>query len=173
MRMPRRLKCWIAGGIIGAAVIAPQLQMLLDRREVLTLDARASHIAPNPAKPGDTITITWRASPIRNCAGVVIPRVIDSTGRIYEFARTPTVYQDLMRPGDREFTKLLTLPTVMAPGPARYEAVVIRWCNVLQEWLWPMVDKPFPIPFVVAKDNCPPEWQCNGRPETNNPRCCA
>lgn len=19
---------------------------------------------------------------------------------------------------------------------------------------------------------CPPEWQCNGRPETNNPRCC-
>lgn len=150
MRLPRRrLYCFIIGALIGAAVIAPFFQMLFDRRQVLSLDAKGSSVTPNPARQGDTVTITWQAAAYRNCSGVVIPRIIDSTGRIYEFARVPTVYQDLMRPGDRHFTKTLTLPAVMAPGPARYEAVIIRWCNVVQEYLWPMVDKPFPIPFEV------------------------
>ncbi len=144
-----RARCWIAGAIIGAAVVAPPLQLLFDRRAVLTLDAAASSIRPNPVKAGDTISITWRAIPHRHCAGTVIPRIIDSTGRIYEFARIPVVYHHIMNFGGQSFTKTLTLPTVMAPGPARYEAVVIRWCNILQEYLWPMVDKPFPIPFVV------------------------
>lgn len=149
--MKRQTRCAIMGSFVGVAIIAPVLVMLFDRREVVQLDAGKSYIVPSPARPGTTISITWSAIPLRNCAGTVIPRVIDSTGRIYEFARSATVYQDLMRPGARQFTKALTLPTVMPAGPARYEAVVVRWCNVLQEYLWPMIDRPFPIPFEVER----------------------
>lgn len=81
---------------------------------------------------------------------MVIPRIIDATGRIYEFSRIPTVYNDVMQPGDRTFTKTMTLPTVMAAGPATYHAVIVRWCNPVQEKVWPMVDAPNPIPFLVV-----------------------
>lgn len=130
-------------------VLAVFLGLLFDRRTVIELDASQSFIQPNPASPGERIAITWAATAHRNCAGKVIPRLFDSTGRVYEYARIPTVYQDLLAPAKRTFTKEIVLPTVMAYGPAHYEAVVRRWCNPVQQYLWPMTDRPFPIPFVV------------------------
>lgn len=147
---PRQLVCHALGLSIGLCLTV-FAALLLDRKPVVLLDAGASSVFPNPAHPGDTIAITWSANPLRNCAGSVVPRIIDSTGRIYEFARIPTVYQDLMQPGERSFTKTLTLPLVMAAGPARYQAVVTRWCNRVQEYFWPMIDTPFPILFEVAR----------------------
>ncbi len=144
----RWLTCQILGISTGLAVSVAAV-LLLDRHPPIRLDASRSFITPSPANPGDTITITWAALADRRCGGFIIPRVIDSTGRIYEFARIPVVYHELMKPDATQFSKVLTLPTVMAKGPARYEAVVVRWCNVVQEYLWPMVDAPFPIPFIV------------------------
>lgn len=151
--MPPRIRtvlCQVAAAAIGISITIT-LGLFLDRNPVVELDPIKSSIYPNPALPGQTINITWHAIAHRNCSGIVIPRIIDSTGRIYEFTRSSTVYQDIMQPGDRTFTKTLTLPAVMAPGTARYQAVVIRWCNRVQELLWPMVDEPFPIPFEVEK----------------------
>lgn len=122
--------------------------MLLDRRTVNELDASRSFIQPNPARPGAVITITWSVIAKRQCDGIVTPRVIESTGRIFEYANIAPVYQELTAER-RLFAKQLTLPTVMASGPARYEAVVKRWCNWVQKYFWQMTDPPFPIHFVV------------------------
>lgn len=146
----RNVLCHVIAASTGIA-IAVFAGLLLDRKAVVELDAQASLITPSPSRMGETIYITWSATARRNCAGAVIPRVIDSTGRIFEYARAPTVYQDIMYPGERSFTKSLILPHAMAPGPARYQAVVIRWCNRVQELFWPMIDEPFPIFFEVAK----------------------
>lgn len=152
MRIPklthREILCHCAAATVGV-LIAIFVGLLLDRNTVVMLDVSKSSISPNPAPSGGTIQITWSAVAKRNCAGIVIPRVIDSTGRIYEYARTPTVYQDIMRPGERSFTKTLVLPSGMTPGPARYEAIIIRWCNSVQQYFWPMIDQPFPIPMMV------------------------
>lgn len=122
--------------------------MLLDRRTVNELDAARSFIQPNPVRAGEVITITWSVIARRQCDGIVTPRVIESTERIFEYANIAPVYQELTAE-PRIFAKQLTLPTVMASGPARYEAVVKRWCNWVQKYFWQMTDKPFPIHFVV------------------------
>lgn len=146
----RQRRCNIIGVLLGLCVVAPPVTMLLDRRAVVDLDAANSFIVPNPARSGQDVSIIWRATSLRNCEGVVIPRIVDSSGRIFEYSRLPTVYRDIMRPGERSFTKIITLPTSMAPGPARYEAIVIRWCNPIQRAIWSMVDRPFPIRFNVV-----------------------
>lgn len=146
----RTIMCQIIAAVVGL-IIAWHAVMLFDRSAVVELDSSASYITPNPANMGGAIAITWKAKSYRNCGGEVIPRIIDSTGRIFEYAKTPTVYNVLMRADPAKFTKLLTLPTIMTPGPARYEAVVIRWCNWVQKEFWPMVDKPFPILFEIPR----------------------
>lgn len=145
----RRLLSNLLSAAIGIS-LAVAIGLLLDRREPITLYSEFSSIQPNPATPGVTIAITWKAKAERQCAGSVIPRIVDSTGRIYEYTPIPTVYHDLMNYNPGTFTKTLQLPEVIAPGLARYEAVVTRWCNSMQQHFWPMVDKPFPIPFTVA-----------------------
>lgn len=123
--------------------------LIFDRRPVLLLDASLSFITPSPAVPGKPIYITWAAKPMRSCEGVVVPRIIDSTGRIYEFSPAPTVYTELLIGEKKTFVKTLTLPTVMTSGQAKYQAIVYRWCNKLQYLFWPMIDAPFPILFDV------------------------
>lgn len=147
---PREFFCHAAAIWLGLCITVFGV-MLLDRSIVVELDVAQSSVSPDPAIAGQTIAITWSAKARRNCDGLVIPRIIDSAGRIYEFARIPTVYQDIMRPGERSFTKSIVLPAGMTPGPARYESIVIRWCNSVQEYFWPMIDPPFPIPFDVER----------------------
>lgn len=135
-------------GVILPIVLTIFFGLLLDRRTVNDLDGSRSFIQPNPVHAGDRISITWSVIARRHCDGIVYPRVIESTQRIFEYSSLPTVYQDLS-PEWRLFTKELTLPIVMADGPARYEAVIVRWCNWVQRYVWPMTDKPFPIHFIV------------------------
>lgn len=145
----RKYLCHAIAAPIGILITVFFVQ-LLDRHPVVVLDAEKSYVSPTPASPGQTVSITWSAVEKRNCDGIAIPRVIDSSGRVFEYAYGPTVYHDLLTPGARSFTKPLTLPLGMAPGRARYEAVVQRWCNWPQRVFWPMVDSPFPIYFEVA-----------------------
>jgi hypothetical protein len=145
---PRGYICHGLAAFIGFCVLTFLVQ-ILDRHPVVLLDASKSYISPSPAKAGDTVWITWSAIERRNCEGIVIPRVIDRAGRVFEYAYSPTVYHDLLSPAARTFSKPFILPVGMAPGLARYEAVVRRWCNWEQKYFWPMVDEPFPIYFDV------------------------
>lgn len=150
--MQRRNRVCHAAGAVMAVLMTWFLFQLFDRHAVVELDASKSYIVPNPAGPGGIVTIVWSAVERRNCAGRVIPRIIDSSGRLFEYAYTPTVYHVLLTPGARSFSKSFTLPTGMAAGRARYEAIVIRWCNSVQQYIWPMQDVPFPIWFDVAAE---------------------
>lgn len=147
MTYTRTTYCRAMAVALGIA-LAMGAGLLFDRRSVIDLDSTLSFIEPSPATPGKVVAITWHARARRICPGIVIPRFIDNSGRVYEYTRSPVVYHTLLASG-KSFTKTLVLPEVMSPGPARYEAVVIRWCNFMQEFFWPMVDRPFPIYFVV------------------------
>jgi hypothetical protein len=148
MKIPRNYICQGIAAFLGFFILTFLVQ-ILDRHPVVTLDASKSYISPNPANAGETVYITWSALEHRNCEGIAIPRVIDSAGRVFEYAYVPTVYHDLLSPNARSFSKQFTLPVGMAPGQARYEAIVRRWCNWEQKYFWPMVDEPFPIYFDV------------------------
>lgn len=149
MKPRRAYLCHAIAAPIGLLITVFFVQ-LLDRHPVVLLDPTKSYITPTQASSGQAVTITWSAIEKRNCDGVVVPRVIDNAGRVFEYAHIPTVYHDLLIPGARSFSKSLVLPLGMAPGKARYEAVVIRWCNWAQRLIWPMVDSPFPIYFEAA-----------------------
>jgi hypothetical protein len=141
-----------AAAVVTAFGVTYFLFQLFDRNPVVELDAAKSYITPNPAVPGGNVNIVWSAVEKRNCAGRVIPRVIDSAGRVFEYAYTPTVYHDLMRRDVRSFSKAFTLPIGMAPGRAQYAPIVTRWCNPVQQYIWPMQEAPFPIWFDVAAE---------------------
>lgn len=145
----RAAVCHVAAAAVGLCVFA-FLWLLLDRGPVLILQQNDSYVLPDPAPQGHRISIVWSAIERRNCDGVVIPRVVDSSGRVFEYARQPAIYHDLMQPGKRSFTKTLRLPLGMAPGPARYEPIVLRWCNPIQQLVWPLRDPPLVIAFTVA-----------------------
>lgn len=135
--------------LVASALVTMFLYALLDRSPVVELDLAQSYVRPNPATAGETIWITWSATELRNCRGLAIPRVFDSNGRVYDYASRDTAYHDLLSETPRSFTRPIVLPTVMSSGTAKYEAVVIRWCNVIQKHIWPMVDAPFPLYFTV------------------------
>lgn len=139
-----------AGAVFAGSCMTIFLLMLFDRRPPVIVYEGYASVVPNPAKAGDTISITWTVRAERSCAGEVIPRVIDGAGIVHEYAHIPTVYHSLMQSNPGTFTKQLPLPTVIMAGPARYEAVVIRWCNVVQQYLWPIIDPPFPIYFEIT-----------------------
>lgn len=145
----RTLACKGIAVFVGACITIFFLQ-LLDRRSPVTLFPRLATILPNPAPPGSLISITWTVRAERACAGEIIPRVIDSGGIVHEYAHIPTVYHAIMDGNPGTFTKQIQLPNVIMAGPARYEAVVIRWCNQVQHWLWPIIDPPFPIHFEIS-----------------------
>lgn len=148
----RLIACHGIAALIGTAMTT-FLVLLLDRRPPAILYPELSSVTPSPARPGETVAITWTVRPERACEGEVIPRIIDSTGRIFEYAPVRTVYQKLtMNKEPQQFSRFMQLPAVIPPGRTRYEAVVHRWCNLVQQYLWPLTDAPAPIPFMIAAD---------------------
>ena len=137
------------GPLVVGVVVAIAASMLFNRSICVSLDSSKSYIEPAAAKPGERIAIVWQANAYSQCQGMIIPRLIDSTGRIFEYDPVPAVYHDLMVDNPGTFTKFITLPTVITPGRARYDAVVFRWRNFLQKHFWPMREKPFPIWFEI------------------------
>jgi hypothetical protein len=120
---------------VGLTVSVPFV-LLLDRREVLVI--HEVEIVPNPVAPGGQLTLNWTATERRNCAGVVNRRIIDSRGVVVFLNPVPTVYHDLMVATPRRFATTFSIPRSVSPGPATYVSNVLRWCNVLQETIWPM-----------------------------------
>lgn len=144
----RRFACHAMAATIGL-LISFFMIALLDRRPPLRIEPGA-HIDPDPVKIGGTITLTWGVTVDRNCAGEVISRLIDSTGRIYEYDRGPATYKDMTRPFPQYYTKNIALPTVMPLGKTQYDSIIARWCNPIQQYLWPMVEHTQPVWFEIA-----------------------
>ena len=71
---------YVLWAIVIGLVLSFVLLLLFDRRHVVELDASKSFIEPNPVSAGERISITWSAISRRNCAGFVIPRILESSG---------------------------------------------------------------------------------------------
>lgn len=146
----RRLTCHAIAATL-ALFISFFMIALLDRRPPLRIEP-GSYISPDPVKPGGAIILTWSVTLDRNCEGEVISRLIDSTGRIYEYDRGPATYKDMTRPSPQFYTKSIVLPVVMPPGKTQYDSIITRWCNPIQEHLWPMVEHTQSVWFEIAAE---------------------
>lgn len=143
-RFRRSILCNYVGIALGILVAAPIGIMLLDRREPITL--HSGQIVPDTVRPGQTVTVLWRVTENRPCDGEVARRVVDSSGKIHEFRREPTVYHLVGERGVQTFSGPFTMPDGMVDGPAYYTTSGYRWCNVLQKLIWPI---PFQGPRVT------------------------
>lgn len=125
----RRTICHISAAIFGMMVAAPITFMWLDNTEPI----RITHVSMSPAEvlAGQSVRITWEATEIRACNGIIHRRFIDSAGVIFEIAPVPSVYRDVLG-GHKTFSRDITIPSGMAPGPAIYGGVRRYWCNPLQ-----------------------------------------
>lgn len=124
--------------------------MLLDRREPIIVEA--VFLTPNPAYAGDTMTMRWRAMEYRPCGGRVIRRFIGSLDKVVrETVAQDTVYRGAADGKPREFEIQFVLPNNLGPGSYTYEPITIRWCNVLQQYLWPIVTYPPPVDFSIVE----------------------
>ena len=140
--------CNRVGVSLGLLIITPIAVMLLDRRSPIVLEDGV--ITPDPAIPGDTVSITWTTIERRACDGEFSRRIVEGqpSGKIHEFARGPTVYHRLSKGTDgqrKTFTRSFTLPESVTPGVVTYTVHGTRWCNVLQKYIWPI---PFDGPKV-------------------------
>lgn len=148
MSAGRSRLCHLMAAIFACLVIAPPAIMLLDRRPPLIVEAVS--LSPDPARPGDTMTMRWRAREFRACDGTVIRRFVGGLDHVIR----ETVSQQTMYHGDadgksREFEVQFVLP-ILPPGPASYEPITLRWCNVFQQWLWPIETRTPAVTFTVV-----------------------
>lgn len=133
--------------LIGALITVPASFMLFDRRA--PVEHVSAEIIPPAVYAGDAVRLRWKIVEHRNCDGVSHRRIIDSTGKITEFETHPTVYHAATSPSPLTFEVIMNVPIGIAPGPARYDPGVFRWCNILQKTFWPIEDAPHPVPFTV------------------------
>lgn len=153
--------CNFIGTALGVLVMAPLLIMLFDRREPITI--LPGKIDPYYVKNGMTVVVTWPLIEHRACAGDLRRVVVDQggKGKIHEFAVEPTIYHQVLSPDARTFSKNMTMPYGMAPGPAIYYGIGTRWCNVLQQFIWPIPFRSPDIPICILPSEGQPSVQCS------------
>lgn len=119
---------------LGLVVFIVPVGMLFSRgRAVETTDF---HMAPSIVMAGQKIEAVWTDIPLRaGCHGIVHRRFINGTD-VWVF---PPVYAVNHGPvGKAEtFHTMWTVPN-MAPGEGVFQKTINRWCNPVQQWLWPM-----------------------------------
>lgn len=124
--------------------------MLLDRRIPIVVEAVS--LTPTQARAGDTMTMTWRAREYRKCDGRVIRRFVGGIDKVVrETIAQATVYHGDADGKPHEFEILFNIPNNLGPGPYTYEPITIRWCNVLQQYLWPIVTHVPVVGFTVIQ----------------------
>ncbi len=93
----------------------------------------------------------WRASVRRaGCHGVIIRRYIgDADHVIRETLGQSAVFRGRANGTVEEFETQFVLPLSLPPGGYTYQPIVKRWCNLLQEHLWPIVTYQPAVAFTV------------------------
>lgn len=147
--MRREYLCHIAAAFVGLGVITPPTVILLDRRPVLKIEG--VRIEPRISRPGDRVTLYWTATEYRNCAGEVRRMVVNNESKvIHQFEETATTYHAGMVSTPQHFSTSFFIPIGIAIGPATYRSYVTRWCNVFQQYLWPIREDPVEVPIEIA-----------------------
>ena len=129
-------------------VLAPILWLLFDRGDVVTLTNL--RIVPNPAKAGEHIEIQWDVDLHRKgCSGEIKQGIIAANNQIYTFESEASVYHEA---GKYSYVKDMILPGGMVKGPAIYRSSIVRWCNPLQQFFWPMAEEIHEARFAIIQN---------------------
>lgn len=96
------------------------------------------HLEPDVVQPGQMVDVVWTVRTLRaHCRGRVHRAMIDSQKRVFAFESIDAVIHAPV--GDsRTFHFGWMIPLGMSDGPALLRRNTDRWCNPLQQWLWPM-----------------------------------
>ena len=122
-------------------------------------------IEPNPAHPGELANLVYTANNTETCDGVVYKWVVDLRGTKHVLAVDVAAYHSVESKVE-VYHKPFYVPLGAAPGPAFYKSHVVRYCNAVQEFIWPTTDD-YTVPFVIESGAVlsPP-----GRGGANNPK---
>ena len=143
-----KVTAWNIWLVVFILVLGTPLALLLDRRE--PVEVTNGTITPFFVRNGQVVVVTWVAKEGRVCDGEIRRIIVDSIGRIHDFAREPAVHRDITTAySTRKFSRTFTMPLGMAPGPAIYYVVGYRWCNFFQEHIWPIYFRSEEIKFEV------------------------
>lgn len=105
------------------------------------------HVQPDPAHPGQLAELVYQANNTEVCDGTVHRWVVDSRGTVFELAPDTALYHSAVSKVEW-YRKPFYVPISVAPGPAFYRSHVVRYCNVVQQFIWPTVDD-YTVPFTI------------------------
>ena len=133
MRMPDRP--YLIGSIVGVLIFAIPIYMLIVPRGPV-VETTNFHMMPSVVRAGQKIEAVWTDRTLRaGCEGNVYRRFIGSDDT-WVLNAVHTVHHANV--GDMQtFHTTFVVPNMPA-GPAKFHKDVKRWCNLFQEWLWPM-----------------------------------
>lgn len=136
----RRLLCHVAPILCALAVSYVLIALIGDRyqpRDVLEV-----HINPAAVEQGRAASVVFTAIDDRHCNGVVHRYLVDATGIQYGLPDSVAYYNDSTTRGVQfRFAREFLVPVNAAPGIATYNSQTVRWCNIFQQYVWPMTDE--------------------------------
>jgi hypothetical protein len=138
-------------GMLIAGAVAWFLVLLFDRGEVVRMEFAG--FQPNILVAGEPASVTWKTKVLRtDCDGTVQRKIIDSHGIEFVYQMNRTVFSPEHAIRD-QFTGQFIVPIAAAPGIATHITAPVRWCNVVQKYVWPMRNERYEVkvPIIARK----------------------
>jgi hypothetical protein len=153
MKIPRYIMCHILAALFSISVIAAPILMLADRHPAITI--HSVDIFPKEIYPGSEVTFKWLATEHRNCDGIVRRFLITNVNKpgmlpiVQQFEQAPTTYHYAMQHTPQSFQTKFSIPKDAEPGQAIYRSKVTRWCNVFQQYIWPIQEEDINVSITI------------------------
>jgi hypothetical protein len=148
-RLSRYIKEYWLFFLLGALVFVAVLWMASDRRPVV--EQTDFHVDPSAVRPGQRVDAVWTDKTLRaRCNGVVFPRIVGmKDGQLQTFGAPPRPPVGHNVVGKTEtFRTVWKIPELDHGSSGYFDKRTNRWCNIVQEWLWPMKEETW-APFTV------------------------
>jgi hypothetical protein len=131
-----RARPYTMGFLIGLAIFAFPIYLICHRSPPIKVTD--FHLMPEVVRPGQRVEAVWTVESLREgCSGTVQRRMIDNENQVFAFIPVPTVRHGPVGKVETFRTPWM-IPIGIANGPAVLQRHIERWCNFLQEMLWPM-----------------------------------
>jgi hypothetical protein len=154
--MMRRKLCNACAALFSLLLVFPIVFMALDREMPIKLSY--GKLVPNEIESGSVVSATWSVIKVRtfghgllDCQGTFVRRITDSGGFVTDTKPQPAISYKLI--GDKnegEINKEFVMP-VLLPGPAIYQITTTYWCNPIQKYFLPIVNKEEAVHFIVKE----------------------
>jgi hypothetical protein len=115
--------------------VFPMYEIIVPRSPVV--ETTNFRIVPSTVKVGQMVEAVWTDKTLRTgCEGIVYRRFTAGAGESWIFGPTPTAHHGVV--GEVEtFHSSQRIPNMPA-GTGKFRKGIKRWCNIFQEYIWPM-----------------------------------